>query len=110
MRSIEDSLQRLGMSRIDIALIHDVDPMHQGAGYDDRFAEASNGACRALAALKTQGVIGAWGIGVNEVGPCLRFGRDTGLDCVMLLAPTPCWNRPASPSFSTSPPRWISRC
>ncbi len=84
MRSIEDSLQRLGMSRIDIALIHDVDPMHQGAGYDDRFAEASTGACRALAALKSQGVIGAWGIGVNEVGPCLRFGRDTGLDCVML--------------------------
>lgn len=84
MHSIEDSLQRLGMNRIDIALIHDVDPMHQGAEYDARFAEASEGACRALDALKSQGVIGAWGIGVNEVGPCLRFGRETGLDCVML--------------------------
>ena len=84
MRSIEDSFQRLSMNRIDIALIHDVDPMHQGAEYDARYAEASGGACRALRDLKDQGVIGAWGIGVNEVGPCLRFGRETGLDCVML--------------------------
>lgn len=84
MRSVEDSLQRLGMSRIDVALIHDVDPMHQGGDYDARFEEASRGACKALRALKSEDVIRAWGIGVNEVGPCLRFGRETGLDCVML--------------------------
>lgn len=84
MRSLEDSYQRLGMSRIDIALIHDVDVMHQGESYDRRFDEAVNGACHALSELRGAGVIGAYGIGVNEVGPCLRFGEAVDLDCVML--------------------------
>ena len=84
MRSLEDSAQRLGMGRIDLALIHDVDPMHQGSAYEERFAEAVGGACRALAELKAAGVVGAWGIGVNQVEPCLRFGREVDLDCAML--------------------------
>ena len=84
MRSLEDSLQRLGMGRIDVALIHDVDPMHQGDAYEARFAEAVGGACRALADAKAAGAIGAWGIGVNQVEPCLRFAREADLDCVML--------------------------
>ena len=84
MRSLEDSLQRLGMGRIDVALIHDVDPMHQGDAYEARFAEAVNGACRALAEAKAAGAIGAWGIGVNQVEPCLRFATEADLDCVML--------------------------
>ena len=84
MRSIEDSWQRLGMNRIDVALIHDVDRMHAGEGYEARLAEAVGGACRALAELKATGVIGAWGIGVNEIEPCLAFGRETDLDCVMV--------------------------
>ena len=84
MRSLEDSWQRLGMARIDIALVHDVDPMHQGDDYDARFAQATTGACRALTELRAAGVIGAWGIGVNQVEPCLRFARETDLDAVML--------------------------
>ncbi|MEM8664307.1 MAG: aldo/keto reductase, partial [Pseudomonadota bacterium] len=84
MRSIEDSYQRLGMSRIDIVLIHDVDVMHQASAYDARFEEAVNGACRALSELRSAGVIGAYGLGVNEVGPCARFGEAVDLDCVML--------------------------
>lgn len=84
MRSLEDSYQRLGMSRIDIALIHDVDVMHQGESYDRRFEEAVSGACRALSELRKAGVIGAYGLGVNEVAPCVRFGEAVDLDCVML--------------------------
>ena len=84
MRSLEDSWQRLGMNRIDIALIHDVDPMHQGDAYEARFAEAVDGACRALEELKVAGVIGAFGIGVNQIEPCHRFADAVDLDCVML--------------------------
>ena len=84
MRSIEDSWQRLGMNRIDIALVHDVDVMHQGDAFEACFRTAVDGACRALGELRDAGVIGAWGLGVNEVEPCVRFGRETDLDAVML--------------------------
>jgi len=49
MRSFEDSLQRLGLCRIDIAYIHDVNPRWQGSDYERRFAEAMDGAYPALA-------------------------------------------------------------
>jgi D-threo-aldose 1-dehydrogenase len=84
MRSVEDSYQRLGMNRIDIALIHDVDVRHHGDDYDVRFKEAIAGAVPALQELKRNGVIGAIGIGVNEVEPCVRFARNAALDCYML--------------------------
>lgn len=84
MRSVEDSYQRLGMSRIDIVLIHDVDVRHQGADYERRFDQAVNGAVRALTELKAAGVIGAIGIGVNEVEPCIRFAGAVALDAYML--------------------------
>jgi D-threo-aldose 1-dehydrogenase len=84
MRSIEDSWQRLGMNRIDIALVHDVDRMHQGEAFDASLKTALDGACRALSELRDAGVIGAFGIGVNEVEPCMIFGRETDLDCTML--------------------------
>ena len=84
MRSLEDSLQRLGMNRIDVALIHDVDRMHRGDDYEATLRAALDGACRALSDLRGQGVIGAYGIGVNEVEPCLDFGRNADLDCTMV--------------------------
>jgi D-threo-aldose 1-dehydrogenase len=84
LRSVEDSLQRLGLSRIDIALIHDVDVRHRGADYDRDFATATAGAVRALQRLKAEGVIGAIGIGVNEIAPCVRFAETVELDAYML--------------------------
>ena len=84
MRSLEDSYNRLGMARIDIALIHDVDVRHQGDNYDRCFDQAVNGAVRALEELKAAGVIGAFGIGVNEIAPCERFAEAVALDAVML--------------------------
>lgn len=71
MRSIEDSLQRLGLSRIDIVYIHDVSEDWHGAEWKQRFAEAMGGAARALTALRREGVIGAWGLGVNLIEPCM---------------------------------------
>lgn len=84
MRSLEQSLFRLGTDRIDIALIHDVDRRNHGDAVDQRFAEALAGAWRALFRLREQGVIRAIGIGVNEVEICLRFADHCDLDCLLL--------------------------
>lgn len=71
IRSIEDSLQRTGLSRLDIVYIHDVSEDWHGAAWTARFDEAMRGAAVALSALRRQGVIRAWGLGVNLVAPCL---------------------------------------
>jgi D-threo-aldose 1-dehydrogenase len=71
MRSIEDSLQRLGLPRIDIAYIHDCGEDWLGAGWREQFDIAMKGAARALTKLREEGVIRAWGLGVNVVEPCL---------------------------------------
>ncbi|MDA8249718.1 MAG: aldo/keto reductase [Rhodospirillales bacterium] len=71
LRSIEDSLQRLGLSRIDIAYIHDCAPDWLGDSWREQFDIAMKGAARALTRLREEGVIRAWGLGVNVVEPCL---------------------------------------
>lgn len=86
MRGVEQSLQRLGLDRIDVLHIHDIDIWSQGsrAAYEQRFAEAMEGAYRALHGLRAHGVVGAIGIGVNEVEPCLRAAAAGDFDCFML--------------------------
>jgi D-threo-aldose 1-dehydrogenase len=86
MRSLEQSYQRLGMNRIDIALIHDVDIWTHGSAeaYDARFGEAVNGAYRALDELRRTGIVNAIGVGVNEVAPCVRFAKEGSFDCFLL--------------------------
>ena len=71
MRSIEDSLQRLGLPSIDIVYIHDCGEDWLGAAWVEQFGIAMNGAAKALTSLREQGVIKAWGLGVNVVEPCL---------------------------------------
>jgi len=71
MRSIEDSLQRLGLPRIDIVYIHDCAPDWLGDNWREEFDRAMEGAAVALTQLREQGVIRAWGMGVNVVDPCL---------------------------------------
>jgi predicted aldo/keto reductase-like oxidoreductase len=84
MRSIDQSFQRLGLNRIDILLIHDVDVWTFGQAYEQRFHEAMAGAYRAIESLRSQGVIKAIGIGVNEIEPCIRFAEVGDFDCLML--------------------------
>ena len=72
LRSIDDSFQRLGLSRIDIVYIHDCSPDWLGDAYEEQFEVAMAGAARALTRLRDEGSIGAWGFGVNRVEPCLR--------------------------------------
>jgi D-threo-aldose 1-dehydrogenase len=72
LRSIEDSLQRLGLSRIDIVYIHDCAPDWLGEAWPEQFEIAMKGAARALTRLREEGVIRAWGLGVNVIEPCLE--------------------------------------
>jgi D-threo-aldose 1-dehydrogenase len=84
MRSIEQSLLRLGVSHVEIALIHDVDRRNHGDAVNERIEEAVSGAWRALATLRSEGVIRAAGIGVNEADVCVRFADRCDIDCVLL--------------------------
>jgi D-threo-aldose 1-dehydrogenase len=83
-RSLEDSLQRLGLARVDIALIHDVVPRWHGADYERRFRESMEGAYPALAELRAAGVVRAIGVGVKDWDVCLRYLGAGDFDCVML--------------------------
>ncbi|HEY1707165.1 MAG TPA: aldo/keto reductase [Rhizomicrobium sp.] len=76
MRSFEESLKRLGLDRVDILLVHDVDgPNHGGrAGSEARIQELmKTGGWRAIDALRSAGTVAAIGIGVNEWEPCARM-------------------------------------
>jgi D-threo-aldose 1-dehydrogenase len=84
MRSFEDSLQRLGMNRIDILLIHDADAWSQGERYEEVLRTVEGGALRALERLKGEGAIAAFGAGVNQVEACERLMDIADFDCFML--------------------------
>lgn len=69
LRSIEDSLKRLNTDRIEIVFVHDVAQDFYGDSWLEIFESARKGAFRALDRLRDEGVIKAWGLGVNRVEP-----------------------------------------
>jgi D-threo-aldose 1-dehydrogenase len=69
-RSLEDSLQRLGLARADVVYIHDIAEDAHGPNWRQVFAEAMQGAGQALTRMREEGVIRAWGLGVNRVEAC----------------------------------------
>jgi D-threo-aldose 1-dehydrogenase len=75
MRSVEESLARLGLDRVDILYIHDP---------DDHWEDAIGGAYPALHALRAAGVVGAIGAGMNQPGMLARFAREGDFDVFML--------------------------
>jgi D-threo-aldose 1-dehydrogenase len=74
-RSLEASLDRLGLDRVDIVHVHDP---------DDHAEEALAGAFPVLRRWRDEGVVGAIGAGMNEAAMLARFVRETGIDCVLL--------------------------
>ncbi len=84
LRSLEDSLRRLGLTRIDVALIHDIDPYNHGADQPRRFREAMEGAYPALDRLRREGVLGAIGVGVNSWRVCQDAAGAADFDCFLL--------------------------
>jgi D-threo-aldose 1-dehydrogenase len=73
-RSLEASLERLGLDRVDIVYLHDP---------DDHATEAFGEAYPALERLRSEGVVGAIGAGMNQAEMLTRFVRDTDVDVVL---------------------------
>ena len=73
-RSIEDSLQRLGLSSIDIVFIHDLSPDNGDMKdkWTDFFNIAAKGAMPELTRMRDEGLIKGWGFGVNTIEPILK--------------------------------------
>lgn len=85
MRSYEDSLQRLGVSRIDILLLHDIGAMQHGESKNKvLFADAMSGGYKALDELRRAGDIKAIGLGVNEREVCIEAIQHGQWDAFLL--------------------------
>ncbi len=84
-RSVEDSLQRLGMSRLDVAYVHDCDAVTHGARYPQVLRQVLDETLPALHRMKHEGLLGRVGLGVNDVQVCLDVLQRADLD-VLLLA------------------------
>jgi D-threo-aldose 1-dehydrogenase len=86
-RSVEDSLQRMGVPSLDIVFIHDLSPDNQDMG--DRWTEymdhAVKGAMPELIKMREEGLIKGWGMGVNELAPA-RAALERSDPDVTLLA------------------------
>lgn len=73
-RSLEGSLERLGLDHVDVVYLHDP---------DDHWDEASGQAIPALVELRDEGVVRAIGVGMNQTPMLTRFVRETDIDLVM---------------------------
>ena len=87
-RSLEESLERLGVDRVDILLVHDP---------EEHMEQAIREAIPALVALRQQGVVGAIGVGMNLVDPLRRFVRETDIDVVLVAGRYTLVDRRAAP-------------
>ena len=74
LRSLEESLTRLGLDRVDILHIHDP---------DNHYEEAMEGSYRALVRLREEGVIRAVGVGMNQAKMLARFAVEGDFDCFL---------------------------
>ena len=84
MRSYEDSIMRLGLDRIDILYIHDIGRLTHGDKDTEYFKTAMEGGYKALDELRSQGLVKAIGLGVNETEVC-EAALDYGdWDCFLL--------------------------
>ena len=75
MRSLEESLERLKLDRVDMLLLHDPDYY---------FKEAMNGAYRAIEKLRADGTVGAIGVGMNQSAMLTRFATEADFDCFLV--------------------------
>ena len=85
MRSFEDSLQRLGLPKVDILYVHDIGPMTHGVeGNKPLWKQLETGGYKALNELKSAGLISAIGLGVNEWEVCEAAMAHGRFDCFLL--------------------------
>lgn len=98
-RSIEESLERLGLDRIDIALVHDP---------DDHVEQTLDEALPELVAMRDEGIVGAVGVGMNQWEAPLRFVRESALDVVMLAGRWTLLDRSGQPLLDECVDRGVS--
>jgi len=84
MRAFEDSLQRLALERMDICFIHDIDVFTRGAEQPAVFKTAMDGCWKALEKLRSEGLVKAIGVGVNEWEVCHEALKQRDFDCFLL--------------------------
>jgi D-threo-aldose 1-dehydrogenase len=87
-RSIEDSLQRLGMDSLDIVFVHDLSPDNKylPTPWQEQFEIARKGAFPELTRMREEGLIKGWGIGVNRPEPILRLLEVADPDVCLLAS------------------------
>lgn len=83
-RSVEDSLQRMGLARVDVAYVHDCDAAVHGADYARVLRQVVDEALPELRRMQAQGLLRHVGLGVNDVQVCLDVLRLADLDCLLL--------------------------
>jgi D-threo-aldose 1-dehydrogenase len=83
-QSLDESLERLGLDRVDTLFIHDIDRWTHGDAQPARFREAMGGAYRALRRFRAAGVVSAIGIGVNEWEVCQQAAEAGDFDGFLL--------------------------
>jgi len=84
LRSLDDSLRRLDVARIDFVFVHDIDTATHGDAHAQRFRDTLDSALPALRDLKDAGTIRGFGLGVNDVAICLETMRHADLDVILL--------------------------
>ncbi len=83
-RSVEDSLQRLGLARIDVVYVHDCDALTHGANYPQVLHQVVHEALPELRRMQAEGLLRHIGLGVNDVQVCLDVLNQADLDCLLL--------------------------
>ncbi len=85
LRSVEASLQRLGLARIDLLYVHDIGSMNHGDANAHYWTQlTTGGGFHALETLRDDGTIAGFGMGVNEVAICLTAMREVQMDAILL--------------------------
>ena len=84
MQSHAQSLERLGVKRVDILLCHDIGRLTHGAQHEMRVQEFLDGGYRAMRELRASGAVRASGLGVNEWEVCVELLERCELDCILL--------------------------
>lgn len=83
-RSVEDSLQRLGMATLDAVYVHDCDAAVHGADYPRVLCEVVEESLPELRRMQDEGLLRHVGLGVNDVQVCLDVLHRADLDCLLL--------------------------
>ena len=83
-RSLEDSLQRTGLARVDVAFVHDCDAATHGTRYPEVLDQVVTQAIPALRRAIGEGLVGHVGLGVNDVRVCLDVLARGDVDCLLL--------------------------